>query len=311
MSPRFFDRLSCYSGTTKLAQQTIDVWPEHAPFIEKSLLGHDDGEHILLERLSQNIITLAGDNLPQFIESYRWLCEVFNEEQIYFVRYKKYRHSSFAEVNESVYSNKEFMRKYMEGLLVSQLFWQNHAKSYIFHSNFVDSLQPGYRYLEIGPGHGLYLATVAKQSACSLAEAWDVSAESLIQTESSIERLNVTRPVKLVQRDVQAGSKDQAAEQFDVIVICEVLEHLEQPGLVLENLRSFLAPGGKILINVPINSPAPDHIFQLESMNDVVALVETAGLKIDKAVGFPATGYTLERAMAIRATVSCAIIAVN
>lgn len=309
MPSPLFTHISSYQCMSTLVRQAVDSWPEHATFLAKSLLEHSNDDLAQLERLSNNIITLAEDSLSEYLESYRWMCEVFNDEQIYFVRNKKYRYASFAEVNDRVYSNKVFMRKYMEGLLVSQLFWRNHAKSYIFHSNFVRGIPSGYTYLEIGPGHGLYLATVANEEGCISAEAWDISAESLAQTESSIRRMGVTKPVRLMQRDVQIIPKDQVQDIFDVIVISEVLEHLEQPDLVLRNLKLLLSPKGKILINFPINSPAPDHIFLLESLEAVQRLVEDTGLRIEMATCFPATGYTLERAMSVQATVSCAIIA--
>jgi 2-polyprenyl-3-methyl-5-hydroxy-6-metoxy-1,4-benzoquinol methylase len=40
-------------------------------------------------------------------------------------------------------------------------------------------------------------------------------------------------------------------EQFDWIIILDVLEHLAKPAVFLANLRDLLAPGGSILISVP------------------------------------------------------------
>src|SRR5262249_35608151 len=154
---------------------------------------------------------------------------------------------------------------------------------------------------------GLYLATVAGSTACREAEGWDVSPESLAQTRASLERMGVTAPVKLIARDVQAET-DPSGEAFDVIVISEVLEHLEHPDRALRALRRFLAPSGRILVNVPVNSPAPDHIFLLDSPEAAGRLVESAGLRVRSLQAFPATGYTLARAAAARATVSCGIV---
>jgi 2-polyprenyl-3-methyl-5-hydroxy-6-metoxy-1,4-benzoquinol methylase len=237
------------------------------------------------------------------------MCDTFNEEQVFFYRHKRYRRSTFEEANAAVYSNAEFMRKYMEGLLVSQLYWHNHAKSYIFHSRFIDKLPADFRYLEIGPGHGLYLSTVAHQDKCADAEAWDFSAESVRQTGGSLKKLGITKSVRLIERDVQAAVTTTSNTFFDAIVISEVLEHLEHPKRALETLRAHLAPKGSILIHFPINSPAPDHIYFLDSMDAVARLVESAGLKVSSMEGHSASGYTLDRAMAIQATVSVLVIA--
>lgn len=295
-----------------LKDAIMAVWPEHASYLRKSLTPYSDTELDKLEVLSQRILRLAGENLPQFVDSYKWLCGVFNQEQIEFIRTGRYRRTNFAEAEAEVYANPDFMRNYMQGLLISQLAWSNHARSFLFHDAFIATLAEKTRYLEVGPGHGLYLATAALNPQCITVEAWDVSAESLRQTEASARQMGITRPVRLVQKDVaEAGRRAADGSVFDVIVISEVLEHLEDPSLVLRNLRTFLTPGGRIFVNFPINSPAPDHIFLLQSLDAVRDLVEQAGLHVETAVGYPATGYSLERAMATRATVSCLVIGTN
>ncbi|WP_337996573.1 class I SAM-dependent methyltransferase [Oleispirillum naphthae] len=295
-----------------IVDAVLSEWPEHEIYISKSLSGYTEEERAHVERLSERICALAGDRLPDFAASYKWLCGVFNEEQIAFIRTGKYRRTSFAEANAEVYANKDFMQKYMEGLLVSQLLWSNHARAFLFHDAFIDSLKEGTRYLEVGPGHGLYLATAALNPRCAVVEAWDVSAESLEQTAASTRRMGISRPVRLAQRDVaEVGRRAEDGEPFDVVVISEVLEHLEDPLRVLKNLRTFLVPGGRIFVHFPINSPAPDHIYLLTSLDEVRAMVEEAGFRVETAEEYPTTGYTLKRAMATKATVSCLVIGVN
>lgn len=303
------DFLMHHGATVDLFETAVELWPEHEPYLRKSLSGHSEGELQRLDRLSSHILSLADRKLPQFIESYKWVCGLINEEQINFMRTGKYRRTTFVEAAADVYSDKTFMQKYMEGLLISQIFWENHAKSYLFHDAFIQGLARGFRYLEIGPGHGLYLATAALNDNCAEVEAWDISDESLLQTAASTRRLGIDKPVRLIKRDVfSAEMRKQEEPSFDVVVISEVLEHLEQPAHVLKTLRSFLAPGGRILVNFPINSPAPDHIFLLESLEAVEELVKGAGFHIEASQTFPATGYSLKRAMATRTTVSCLVI---
>jgi 2-polyprenyl-3-methyl-5-hydroxy-6-metoxy-1,4-benzoquinol methylase len=305
----FFEKLQEFPCTTRLVKSVIEIWPAHFNALEKSILSHDKADMPLLERLSDNILLLTADNLTEYLDSYRWMCEKFNEEQLFFFRHKRYRCSSFEEANTMVYSDTEFMKKYMEGLLVSQLYWHNHAKSYIFHSRFIDQLEPGFSYLEVGPGHGLYLSAVTKNIKCGIAEAWDFSQESLKQTNDSLVKLGVTKSVALKKRDVQEDAASPPDVLYDSIVISEVLEHLENPHLALKNLRKNLAPKGQIMINFPINSPAPDHIFLLESVDAVVSLVESSGFKVNLLKSHSASGYSLERAMQIKATVSVLITA--
>lgn len=293
-----------------IREQLIIQWPEHVTYLAKLEKALSVNSLKAVEEIAKKIRKIAGENLNEYIASYRVICEIMNKERLYFLRSKKYRNSSLSEVNKEVYSNQEYMRTYMRGLLVSQLFWSNHINSYIFYKKFISSLPRNYSYLEIGPGHGLYLAIAAEDINCANIEAIDISKESLIQTQASLSVFGVERAVKLTQHDVCDPSFNIAPHTFyDVIVISEVLEHLENPKIVLENIKKCLSTDGKILINVPLNSPAPDHIFYLGSLEDVRSLVESAGLEILKIEAFPLTGYSLEEAMAQSLTVSCSLIA--
>src|SRR3712207_7808068 len=62
-------------------------------------------------------------------------------------------------------------------------------------------------------------------------------------------------------------------------VISEVLEHLEQPGQALAFLRDCMTADGRIFINVPLNSPSPDHIYLLSSPEDVRSEEHTSELQ--------------------------------
>jgi 2-polyprenyl-3-methyl-5-hydroxy-6-metoxy-1,4-benzoquinol methylase len=203
------------------------------------------------------------------------------------------------------------MQRYMEGLLVSQVFWKNHSAAFLFfHQAFLPRLKRPFRYLEIGPGHGLFLSVAAEQSGCASAEAWDVSAESLRQTGRALGRLGLADRVKLARQDIHAPSRrPQDGPLYDGIAICEVLEHLERPGEALASLRRFLSPDGVLFINVPINSPAPDHIFLLRNEGEVRELVAGAGLDILDLQLVAMTGYSLAEAERQKATINCFVLA--
>lgn len=58
---------------------------------------------------------------------------------------------------------------------------------------------------------------------------------------------------KLLELDLETAHLGEhfAAGAYDVIVCADVLEHLRDPGRVLDDARSLLAPSGRLLISVP------------------------------------------------------------
>jgi ubiquinone/menaquinone biosynthesis C-methylase UbiE len=138
-------------------------------------------------------------------------------------------------------------------------------------------------------------------------EAWDVSKSSIAATTHSLKTLGVTRQVELRENDVMAAPLRPAF--FHSAIISEVLEHLERPDLALQALRANLRPGGRLFINAPMNSPAPDHIYLWTHTDEFVDFVRVQGFEIEEALFFPVTGYTLEQAVKRNLSISCVVIA--
>jgi hypothetical protein len=72
-----------------------------------------------------------------------------------------------------------------------------------------------------------------------------------------------------------------------------------------------LAPGGRAFINVPVNSPAPDHITLYRSPEDVVEAVKQAGFEVDDVLFAPTTGASLSRARKLSLAISTVVVARN
>jgi len=253
----------------------------------------------LVERMTDDLARVALD--------YRWMCDRLNEEELHFRRTGQYRLASFDDANREVYSNADYMQRYMNGVLLSHIWWDNHARVMEYYADtFLRTNRESYRHLEVGPGHGLLLYFAASDPRCHSATGWDVSETSIAATRSMLGRLGVTRATNLVRQNIFDAASSE--DQFDSIVISEVCEHLEDPKAALEQLRARLAPGGRILVNVPINSPAPDHIYLLKTPEEGVELVRAAGFEISSTVLFPMTGVNEQRARKMRATISCVVI---
>lgn len=292
----------------RLVAATAAAWPEHRAFLDKRIAGRSPGHLAMAEDLSRAILAICGDAPDALIAGYRWTCERMLDEELFFRRHGRYRVTLFQEALDTVYADPEVMRLYVDGLLLSQVLWSNHTDAALWYvERFLAANPADGHHLEIGPGHGLLLYLAARDGRGGALTGWDVSATSLEATRHALDILGIGRPVTLEQRDIFAGPLPEAA--FDSIVLSEILEHLERPDLALEQVRVALRPGGRLFVNVPVNSPAPDHIHCLTQPEQVVELVEKAGYVIEDSTFFPAVGYTPERARKVGAAMSSVVIA--
>jgi len=128
--------------------------------------------------------------------------------------------------------------------------------------------------LDIGCGRGTLLRMLAKRGVnCTGVERAEFPSD---ETVAGIEM----RHGDFVTMDFQA-------QRFDAVVIWHVLEHLVNPGDVLEKVKAILAPGGLLLIAVPnygsvqaklfgnkwFHLDVPRHVyhFNLESVGSLLS----------------------------------------
>ena len=89
--------------------------------------------------------------------------------------------------------------------------------------------------------------------------------------------------------------------RFGSVVLSEILEHLEDPVGALRAAAAWMRPGAWLWVNVPVNSPAPDHIFLLRTPEEAVELVRTAGFTPVDTAFYPMTGRDARRGQAGKA----------
>lgn len=306
--------MTALSGTeafphvSAIAAAALRAWPDHEKFVRASLGSGDGGFMSRLESVATDVVALTGDDLDVFAHDYRWMCEVFREEQFYFARHKKYRRSTIDEAIRDVYGNASYMSRYVNGILLTQVLWLNHARAMdIYRDVFLPRNRAAYEHLEVGPGHGLFLVSAARDPRCAALTAWDVSPSSLESTRRALGKMEVVRPV--VMREAEICSVDPEPDAFDSIICSEVLEHTEHPHKALDNIFRALRSGGQLFLNIPVNSPAPDHIYLWRKPDEVRSLVETQGFVIEEFITLPPTGRTLQDALRYDFDISCVIIA--
>lgn len=303
-------KLRDYQNIRRIVGRVLTHWPEHARYCAMRFNGDDVAFLERMDSIGRLILTIMGDDIDTYCVDYRWMCEEFLREEIHFRRHGQYRLSTFEEAFKEVYGVQAYMSRYVRGILLSQMLWSPHARAFdYFRTTFLDSLPKHGAYLEVGPGHGLFLYFASRCANLDVVEAWDVSSSSIAETRSTLEILGVNREIVIVEQDVLRAPSRHG--EFDGAVISEVLEHLEQPNLALRTLHRALKPGGRIFINAPLNSPAPDHIFLWRTPDEFRSFVVNQGFEIESFELFPVTGATVELALRQNLSISCVVVAVK
>jgi ubiquinone/menaquinone biosynthesis C-methylase UbiE len=304
------------AGTPPDARSALDrltgivrsVWPEHAAYLDKSIQIRNAALRETSEVLAAAILELAAPHESEHAQDYRWLCDQIREEELNFARTGEYRYKTFAETAANVYNDAAFMRRYMNGLLLSQVLWHMHASSlHFFRQRVAARVKPAGSVLEVGSGHGLLLFLALRDLGLARATAWDLSEVSLEQTRLALSRLNALDRARFAVQDMHAPPPDD--ERYDLVILSHLLEHLEQPVAALRQVGRLLGRGALLYVNVPLNAPMPDHLILLKTPEDAQRLIVEGGFNIVEMSFHTTQGAPLSRALRSQTAVTCSVIA--
>ena len=114
----------------------------------------------------------------------------------------------------------------------------------------------GRRQLDYGCGDGTFLGVLASERAGSAVGA-ELQASIVEDCRARFAGHDNLRFVHVSELE----EREQAS--FDVIYCMEVLEHITEPGALLERLERLLCPGGTLVISVPIETGLPLIVKQI------------------------------------------------
>ena len=250
-----------------------DQSPIQERFLEKILTQLSRAESQDFEALIDYYLK-QGFSCEYLAESYMTLVDDFMIELAYFRKNKKYRYSSFNEVKDKVYFSEDYMGRYMVGLSLAQFLWPNSRKLLDYFKATFPREKSG-KYLEIGPGHGSYFSASIRSGQCEEYVAVDLSPKSLELTQNMVELQKVKK--RFLCLDFLTWV---TPDKFDVVVMGEVLEHVENPEAFLVKISQLTHSSSHIFVTTCINSPALDHIYLFHDVSEVRNLINHSGLSI-------------------------------
>lgn len=271
-------------------------------YFEKWIATEEEIEE--LDILLRFFVEELHHDIDYIVDAYLFINYMVREETYYFIRHGRYRYSSADEVNRIVYSDTEYMERYMTGLSVSDYIWIPHIKMLRYFKENIDIFS-GESYLEIGPGFGQYLVKILSQCKFKEYTACDISRTSVDKCNRYLKYRNLSDQCMVVERNFLEFRADR---KFDCIVMGEVLEHVEDPLIMLRKIYEILHPNGKAFISTVINAPTIDHIFLFSNIKEVLDMTEAAGFKVLDYLCVMEGDVPLERALKRKQAVDIAMI---
>ncbi len=138
--------------------------------------------------------------------------------------------------------------------------------------------RPGAIVADLGCGAGAILCEVMQAKPTWSGYGLDISEAAIDYAR----RLAVHK--KVADRlQFQTGSITDlpyADGSLDVVIASEVVEHLPDPEQVFGEIARVLAPGGRLIITMPVESHTPAHVHSLTNAAELSELCEQAGLGV-------------------------------
>ncbi|MGH3385271.1 MAG: class I SAM-dependent methyltransferase [Nocardioidaceae bacterium] len=145
----------------------------------------------------------------------------------------------------------------------------------------LDFLTPGERIFEVGVGKGYLAGMMLRDGQAAGYHGIDIVAENVIGTRKTLTANGFDDRATIQGGDLYELTREQVSGfGADLVVCCEVLEHVPDPEAALQVLAGALPDGADLLISVPLLRRLENvwgHVAIFDSPR-IRAMLESAGL---------------------------------
>jgi ubiquinone/menaquinone biosynthesis C-methylase UbiE len=197
------------------------------------------------------------------------------------------------------------MDLYHWGVYTTTFAWEHHLRLFeFFKQYFLKQLlqsDPG-KLLDLGCGSGIWHLLALRTISDWQVTAIDISETSIALTKKMWQTFEQPRPN--VIHEVADALQYTLATKANAAISCFLLEHLETPDRLLQNLANNIEQGAYAFVTCALTAAEIDHIYEFHHEAQVVSMAEESGFRViatlsssPKAVN--SNSYYLPRSMAL------------
>ncbi len=271
--------------TTSRAEQLLAIFRDRHPRFLPGVQESRASDPARFDRYCHRFLGWAetafgASALGPMVDAYvRFTTEV-NFAQARYERSGAYDHASYAECEASVYSVEPAMREYLLGVYLTNFLWAHHLDlSAFFEERFLPLLPAGARIRELAPGHGGWGLWALAETPGATLDGFDISRASLGIAPAIRDAAGLSGRATYHLADA-LQLPEVADASSDACICCFLVEHLETPERLLQNMARILRPGGMAFFTGALTAAQVDHIKEFKRESELVLLAEEQGFRV-------------------------------
>ena len=154
-------------------------------------------------------------------------------------------------VNTPDYWNRVYSQEWESGSVQGESYHRDYGP---IHDAVVDLVPEGSAVLDIACGAGVLCRKIKKARPTARVLGVDFAEFMIARNREQDAALGIE--YRCVDIRHSLGSIER---HFDVVCMCEILEHLEEPERVVATAFDLLNPGGRFILTCPHDNSIPDH----------------------------------------------------
>jgi len=157
-------------------------------------------------------------------------------------------------INTPDYWDGVYRHEWESGSVVSGNYHRDYAP---IHDAIIELIKDGSTVLDIACGAGLLCQKIKRRFPATQVLGVDFAQYTIEQNRNRDHGLGV----EYQSLDIRSAL-GSLTRRFDVVMMCEILEHLDEPEPVVEAALSLLKPGGRFILTCPHDDqiPDPEHV---------------------------------------------------